>query len=285
MKLRRSVLYVPGNKPRALEKSRGLAVDCVVYDLEDSVGPNDKDEARENVLRALSLAKPDTQERIVRVNSLQSGYCEQDIAAVMSSDADAMLLPKINSADDVRAYRSLMGDKGDDSTALWIMAETPSGIMNMPQIARADPSIDVIMMGLEDLALETRIRRTPGRDGFLYAMSASVMAARASGLDIIDGVYTVLENTEGFKAECRQAMELGFDGKSLIHPRQVDICNQCFSPDEEDIRRAEQLVAVWEQQKSEGHSVVVVNGRMVEHLHVSEARRVLALAQAVRVKA
>jgi citrate lyase subunit beta/citryl-CoA lyase len=281
MKLRRSVLYVPGNKPRALEKSLGLAADCVVYDLEDSVGPGDKRQARENVIRALAREKPRRQERIVRVNGLKSEWCAEDIAAVKSSAADGVLLPKIEAAEDVSAYRQLWGDQVPQQQ-LWIMAETAAGILNMRQISIADPAIAVIVLGLEDLALETRIRRTPDRNGFLYAMSASVMAARASGLDVIDGVYPAFRDSAGFMAECRQAVMLGFDGKSLIHPCQVDLCNQCFTPDEDETRRAEQLLAVWDQNRCQGRSVVVFDGRMVEHLHVKEARRVLALAAAAR---
>jgi citrate lyase subunit beta/citryl-CoA lyase len=283
MKLRRSVLYVPGNKQRALEKSRSLSVDCVVYDLEDSVGPAAKDEARDRVVIALSAGNITGQERIVRVNGLQSDWVEQDLAIMKQAGADAILLPKINSADDVRSYRKLLGQQDKDIPAFWIMAETAAGILNMSSIAAADPAISTIMMGLEDLALETRIRRTAGREGFLYALSACVIAARAHDLEIIDSVYTAFGDETGFMVECRQANDLGFDGKSLIHPRQVEICNQCFSPSADEVVWAEKIVAVWEQQ-SEGQSVVVVNGRMIEHLHVSEARRVLALAAAVDTK-
>jgi len=280
MKLRRSVLYVPGNKQRALEKSRSLSVDCVVYDLEDSVGPAAKDEARDRVVFALAAENTTGQERIVRVNGLQSDWVEQDLAIMKQAGADAILLPKISTADDVLRYRKLLGKQDKDIPAFWIMAETAAGILNMSSIAAADPAISTIMMGLEDLALETRIRHMAGREGFLYALSACVIAARAHGLDIIDGVYTALEDEAGFVAECRQGNELGFDGKSLIHPRQVDVCNQCFSPGEDEIRWAEEVVTAWEAQRREGQSVVVVNGRMVEYLHVSQARRVLALAAA-----
>lgn len=284
MKLRRSVLYVPGNKTRALEKSRTLSVDCVVYDLEDSVGPQAKDEARDRVIHALSVENTTGQERIVRINGLHSDWVGQDVAAIKHAGADAVLLPKISSADDVRSYRKLFGRADTNTPGLWIMAETAAGIMKMSEIAAADAAIGVIMMGLEDLALETRILRTPGREGFLYAMSACVMAARSLGLDVIDGVYTALADETGFVAECEQADGLGFDGKSLIHPRQIEVCNRCFSPTEDEIRRAQEIVAVWDEQERAGHSVVVINGRMVEHLHVSEARRVLVLAAAVNAK-
>jgi citrate lyase subunit beta/citryl-CoA lyase len=283
MKLRRSVLYVPGNKQRALEKSRSLSVDCVVYDLEDSVGPAAKDEARDRVVIALAAENITGQERIVRINGLQSDWVEQDLAIMKQAGADAILLPKISTADDVRSYRKLLGKQDMNTPAFWIMAETAAGILNMPSIAAADPAISTIMMGLEDLSLETRIRHTAGREGFLHSLGACVIAARAHDLDIIDGVYTAFADETGFMAECKQANDLGFDGKSLIHPRQVEICNQCFSPSADKVVWAEKIVAVWDQ-RSEAQSVVVVNGQMIEHLHVSEARRVLALAAAVKTK-
>ena len=284
MKLRRSVLYVPGNKPRALEKSRGLPVDCVIYDLEDSVGPDAKDEARKRVVEALSVANTAGQERVVRINGPQSDWVSQDVAALKRSGADAVLLPKIESADDIRSYRKLFGEQASHDPAFWIMAETPAGILNMSEIIAADAAIKLIVMGLEDLALETRIRHTPGREGFLYTLGACLMAARAHGLEIIDGVYTALGDETGFKAECEQARVLGFDGKSLIHPRQIDICNQCFSPDDAQIQWAEEIITAWDEQQHQGRSVVVVTGRMIEHLHVSEARRVQALAALISSK-
>jgi len=284
MKFHRSVLYVPGNKPRALEKSRGLAADCVVYDLEDSVGPKDKDVARDLVVRTLSVANISGRERIVRVNSLNSDWVKQDVTAIKQLAVDAVLLPKISSAGDIRDYRRLFGAENRDTLVFWVMAETAAGIMNMQEIAAADPAIQVLMMGLEDLAMETRIRHTPKREGFLLALSTCVMAARAQGLDSIDGVYTALEDEAGFLAECRQAVDLGFDGKSLIHPRQIEICNQSFSPDQAEIRWAEEIVTAWEEQQRLGHSVVVINGRMIEQLHVAEAHRILKLATALTEK-
>ena len=282
MKLRRSVLYVPGNRPYALEKSRTLAADCVVYDLEDSVGPQDKDKARENVVAALSLPNTGIQERIVRINGLNADMVVKDVDALKHTNADAVLLPKIDSAEDVRAYRKLFGPHQENMPGFWLMAETPRGILNIAEIATSDAAVAVITVGLEDLSLATRIKRTPRRDGFIYAISACVMAARAYQLDIIDGVYTSLDDEKGFMAECRQAIDLGFDGKSLIHPRQVDVCNQCFSPAEDEIRRAQEIVAAWDGAQHTGQSVVVLNGQMIEHLHVTEARRVLSLAAACR---
>ncbi|NOY17687.1 MAG: CoA ester lyase [Gammaproteobacteria bacterium] len=281
MKLRRSVLYVPGNNQRALEKSHMLAVDCVVYDLEDSVSPQAKDEARDCVLWALAQENAIGQERIVRINSLHSSWVEQDVAILKQASVDAVLLPKVTSVDDIHNYRKLFGPQSTYSPALWLMAETAAAVLNLSAIAAADPAVRVVMMGLEDLTMETQIKQTPDREGLLYALSACVMAARAGGLQIIDGVYTSLDDDAGFLNECTQAKKLGFDGKSLIHPRQVDVCNRCFSPTEEEVLWASEIVAVWEAKATAGHSVVVVNGRMVEHLHVIEARRILALANIV----
>jgi len=284
MKLRRSVLYVPGNNQRALEKSHSLAADCVVYDLEDSVGPEDKSRARERVLHALSLDNTGRQERIVRVNGLGTTWVEEDVAALKRVAVDGVLIPKIKSAADIRSYRELFEERSQDSQALWIMAESAAGIINMDEIVASDPGIEVIMMGLEDLALETGIAMTKGREGFLFALSKCVMTAKAHGLAIIDGVFTSLDNESGLSAECEQAGRLGFDGKSLIHPRQINICNHSFSPTEAQIIQAQQIVDAWQAESAKGRSVITVNGRMIEQLHVTEAQRVLRQLAMIRAK-
>jgi citrate lyase subunit beta/citryl-CoA lyase len=280
MTLRRSVLYVPANKPRALEKSLSLAADCVIYDLEDSVGSSAKQEARDGLISFLAQNKSSRQERVVRINSLASGWAEADVQASKACNTDAVLLPKIKAVGDIQAYRQLFGEPTAASPDFWIMVETAAGILNLRDIAQADAAIRVMVMGLEDLSLETGIRRTPSRNGFLHGLSTAVLTARAFGLDVIDGVYTLLDDEAGFKAECQQACDLGFDGKSLIHPRQIEPCNQCFSPGQDEIRNAQEVVNAWEQQSSHGRSVITVDGRMIEQLHVSQARRVLARAAA-----
>ena len=278
--LRRSVLYVPANKPRALEKSRSLAADCVIYDLEDAVGPTAKTGAREYLVAFLAQEQSNDQERIVRINSLSSGWAEADVQALKHCAVDAVLLPKIRTAQDIHAYRRLLGERAETSPAFWLMLETAAGLLNLREIAVADDAIRVLVLGLEDLALETRIRRTPSRSGFMHFLSTAVLTARAHGLDVIDGVFTQLDDEAGFKAECQQALELGFDGKSLVHPRQIEICNHCFSPSQDDIRHAQSVVSEWEQQSALGLSVIVVEGRMVEQLHVNQAQRILARAAA-----
>ena len=280
MILRRSVLYVPANKPRALEKSLSLPADCVVYDLEDSVDPASKQEARERLVSFLAQDQSRGQECVVRINSLISGWAEADMQAIKHCGVDAVLWPKIKTAKDIHACRQLVGAEKSSSPAFWIMVETAAAFLSLREIVMADAAIRVMVLGLEDLSVETRIRRTPSRSGFLHCLSTAVLTARAHGLDVIDGIYAQLDDETGFKAECQQAYELGFDGKSLIHPRQIEPCNQSFSPRPEEIRQAQEVVKAWQRQSAPGHSVIVVEGRMIEQLHVDQAHRVLALAAA-----
>jgi citrate lyase subunit beta/citryl-CoA lyase len=280
MILRRSVLYVPANKPRALEKSRSLPADCVIYDLEDSIGPTAKAAARDDLVTFLARAKSNDQERVVRINSLGSGWAEADVQAIKECAVDAVLLPKIRTAEDIHAYRGLFGAAAETSPAFWVMLETAAGILNLREIVLADAAICVLVLGLEDLALETAIRRTPSRNGFQPILSTAVLTARAHGLDVVDGVFTQLDDEAGFQAECQQGVDLGFDGKSLIHPKQIEVCNRCFSPSEDEFRQAQSVVNAWEQQSALGLSVIVVEGRMVEQLHANQARRILARAAA-----
>ncbi len=280
MILRRSALYIPANKPRALEKSGTLAADCVIYDLEDSVGPTAKTEARDRLVSFLAQDQSKGQERVVRINSLRSDWAEADVLTIKDSSVDAVLLPKIRTAEDIRAYRQLFGKATDASPAFWVMVEAASGILNLREIVMADNAIRVLVLGLEDLSLETNIPRTPLRSGFLHCLSTAVLTARAHGLDVIDGVFTQLDDDTGFESECQQAIDLGFDGKSLIHPKQIEICNHIFSPSQEEINQAQKVVNAWEQQSGLVQSVIMVDGRMIEQLHVNQAQRILARAAA-----
>lgn len=280
MKLRRSVLYVPANKPRALEKSRTLPADCVIFDLEDSVAPHAKQEAREQLVSFLQQYGSNGQERVVRINHPGSGFAEADLQAIRDCTVDGILLPKIRTAQDIHVCRALLGPAREASPALWVMVETAAAVLNLSGIAVADPAIRVLVLGLEDLALETRMQYKPGRGNFAHILSHCVLVARAHGLDAIDGVFTRLDDEQGFETECRQAFELGFDGKSLVHPRQVESCNRAFTPGPEAVAEARAIVDAWQQQPASGHSVIVVDGRMIEQLHVNQAQRVLALAEA-----
>jgi citrate lyase subunit beta/citryl-CoA lyase len=270
---------VPAANARAVDKSLELDADCLVYDLEDSVGPDAKDEARERVIRILSAPGRPSQQRIVRINGLDSDWLEQDSVALRQVGAQKVLLPKIRRAEDILRFRELLGRTEEAGPAFWIMVETASCISQLPGILAADEAIEVIMMGLEDLAVETGIQNRPGRQGLLYALQFCVLTARAHDLGVIDGVFTAFLDEAGFEAECRQALELGFDGKSLIHPNQLDTCNRCFSPDDAAVREAREILQAWKDHQLRGQSVAVVDGRMIEHLHVNQARRILARAE------
>ena len=277
IKPRRSLLYMPGSNPRALDKARSLPADGLILDMEDSVAPDAKQLARDQIGSALREGGYGHRELMVRINALSTEWGRDDIGAICAFDKvpDAVLIPKIDTAADVvEAIAAFEAAGCPDSVDMWIMAETPLCILNIAEVAAAHPRLKGMVMGTSDLSKDTRVRHTPDRLGFITALNLCVYAARAHGLDIIDGVYTALEDEAGFVAECRQGNELGFDGKSLIHPRQVEICNQCFSPSADEVVWAEKIVAVWEQQ-SEGQSVVVVNVRMIENLHEIESRRVL----------
>lgn len=279
---RRSVLYMPGSNARALEKARILPVDSLIFDLEDAVAPDAKVRARQQIVSTVAEGGYKHREIIVRVNALDTPWGADDIAAIAKSPVDGVLLPKISSSAQVEQAIKLLDSHGGASTLpIWIMAETPSGILNINQIAGCHPRLAVIVMGTSDLAKDLRVHHTKDRIGLLVPLSLSVMAARAHGLEIIDGVYLNLEDEVGFRTICTQGREMGFDGKTLIHPKQVDIANQIFAPSAADVNQAQEILAVWAQAQQQGKGVVVVNGRLVENLHVEEAKRLLALANVI----
>ena len=280
---RRSVLYMPGANARALEKAREIPCDAIIFDLEDSVAPEAKQEARAQVMAALETGGYGRRERVVRVNGLDTPWGADDLTAARAARPDAVLIPKVSEAADLEPVQSALGPDAD--IAVWAMMETPRAMLNALEIADAAhagcPALSVLVMGTNDLAKETRTELAPGRAMFLPWLAACLAAARAGGLDIIDGVYNDLDDAEGFMAECRQGRELGMDGKTLIHPRQVAPCNDAFSPSEAEIANARAIVAAFEAPEAEGKGVLRVNGRMVERLHADMARRTLALAEAL----
>ncbi|MCC5795313.1 MAG: CoA ester lyase [Chromatiales bacterium] len=279
-RLRRSALYVPGSNQRALAKAAGLAADALILDLEDAVLPGAKPAARDQVLEALA-APPGRQERVVRVNGLDTAWGADDLRALARSGADALLLPKIDDADMVEAAGSLLEASGaPDDLALWVMAETPGGVLDIRQIAAASRRLAVIVMGTNDLARALRMPAAATLDGLETARSLCVLAARAEGLDILDGVFGDLEDAAGLRASCQQGRRLGFDGKTLIHPSQIPVANEMFGVSAEEAALATEIIAAWEAAAREGSGVAVVRGRMVEQLHADEARRLLALHQA-----
>lgn len=276
---RRSVLYMPGSNQRALEKARTLPADSLVLDLEDSVGPEKKVAARDQVMAAVSAGGYGYREIIIRANSLDSEWGEDDIRAIALSGADGLCLPKVENQAQVEAAINLLNDAGAPaSMQVWVMIETPLGVTNIQQIASASARITVIAMGTTDLSKELRVT---DRIGLLYSLSQCVLAARAYNKEILDGVYLDLHNDQGFTDTCVQGKHLGFDGKTLIHPKQLAAANEVFGPSANDIERAENMIAAWKLAEAEGKGVVVVDGKLVEAMHIDEARRHLARAEKI----
>jgi citrate lyase subunit beta / citryl-CoA lyase len=279
---RRSVLYVPGSSARALEKARAVPADGLVLDLEDAVAPSAKEEARAAVLAALAQGGYGHREVVLRVNAPDTPWGGADLAAAARSGADAVLLPKVEGAEAVRAAeRSLVAHGAPSGLGLWCMIETPRGVLGADAIAGASPRLVCLVMGTSDLVKDLRARHTPARLEVLASLSLGVLAARAHGLAILDGVHLDLADDAGFEEACRQGRSLGFDGKTLIHPKTIETANRVFSPVVEEVARARRIIEAHAEAVASGKGVAVVDGRLVEGLHVEEARRLLALAEAI----
>ncbi len=271
----RSALYIPGSKPRALEKARDLAVDAILFDLEDAVSPDEKLAARATLATALAEGGYGGRYRIVRINGLDTEWGRDDAAAVALMDCDAVLLPKVGSPADLDALAAIVADK-----PLWAMMESPVGVINAPAIA-AHPRLEGFVLGTNDLAKDLGCRKAPRREPLLYALQACLMAARAHGKIAIDGVYNAFKDDQGLAEECEQGRDMGFDGKSLIHPAQIAITNAAFAPTEVEIDLARRQIAAYEAAVAAGQGVAVVDGRIVENLHIVTARATLAIAEAI----
>ncbi len=279
---RRSVLYMPGANTRALEKARTLPADALIFDLEDAVAPDAKEVARANVVAAAKSHAYGKREIAIRCNGLSTAWGKADVAAIAGSGADAILVPKVESAADVASVVSLLDGAGaPQSMAIWAMMETPKGILRAEEIAGSHPRLQLFVMGTNDLVKDMRARHTPMRLPMITALGLGMLAARAYALTILDGVYNDLQDAEGFKAVCRQGLEMGFDGKTLIHPSQVEPCNEIFAPSAAELETANKIVAAFKAAQAEGRGVVTVDGRMIENLHVEQAERALALAAAI----
>jgi citrate lyase subunit beta/citryl-CoA lyase len=279
---RRSVLYMPGSNARALAKAKSLPADALIFDLEDAVAPDAKASARDQVCAAVREGGYGAREIIVRVNALATAWGQADLAAVAAVAIHAVLIPKVESADAVRQVLAVLDDAGGPSDLpIWCMMETPRAMLHAEEIAAADPRIGCLVMGTSDLAKELHAAHTPERLPMITALGLCLLAARACGLAILDGVHLDLEDAAGFAASCRQGAELGFDGKTLIHPKQIDPANAAFAPDAEALARARRIIEAHEQAARAGRGVVVVDGRLVENLHVVEARRQVQLAEAI----
>lgn len=282
---RRSVLYMPGSNARALEKAKTLAADALILDLEDAVAPEAKASARDQVCAAVKAGGYGRRELVIRINALDTPWGQQDLDAAVAAAPDAILLPKpSNGADIVRASEALARAAG--RTHLWAMIETPLAVLNVQDIAAASrlagTRLACFVMGTNDLVKETRADLSSNRRPALYWLSATITAARAYGLDVLDGVYNNFKDVEGFRRECIHGRALGFDGKTLIHPDQVGVANEVFAPPEADVAWARKIIAAFEQPENKGKGVITVEGRMVELLHADMARRTVAIADAIK---
>ncbi|GGE02304.1 CoA ester lyase [Polymorphobacter glacialis] len=270
---RRSVLYLPANRESAVAKARTLAVDCVILDLEDAVQPAAKDAAREAAAAAMQAGGWGGREMLLRANGLGTAWAAADLAMAKAAGFGAVVVPKVDSVDEAARAVEMAG-----GLPVWAMIETPRGVLDAPAIARV-PGVVALLAGMADLAKDLRARPDGARTPLLYSLSAIVVAARAAGVMCFDGVFTDVGDAAGFEAEARQSVMLGFDGKTLIHPSQVAACNLVFSPSAEDVVEAEGLIAAYEAGLASGVGVTTFRGKMVEVLHVEEARRVLGLAR------
>ena len=279
---RRSVLFLPGSNPRALEKARPLAADGLIFDLEDAVAPAVKDNARASVAAVLRAGGYAPRELVLRVNPLDSAWGDADLAAAAGMPIDAVLLPKVESAATVRLASDRLDALGaPPGLALWCMIETPLGVLAAAEIAAAHSRVGALVVGTSDLTKDLHARETRDRRPLLTALGLVLLAARAHRRAVLDGVQLDLDDTEGFAAACRQGRELGFDGKTLIHPTQIAPANAAFAPTEEEAARARHIIAAYTEAADAGTGAVRIDGRLVEALHLEEARRILALAEAI----
>ena len=279
---RRSVLYMPGANERALEKATTLPADAVIFDLEDAVAPDAKADARERVAGAVASGRYGRRELAIRVNGLGTEWHHEDVRAAAAAGPDAVLVPKVGSASDVHEVVAALDAAGAPSrTRLWAMLETPGAVLDARSIAGSSERLTVLVLGTNDLAKELQAAPGADRQPLLTSLQLCVLAARASGKVVVDGVYNDVRDAEGFEAECRQGRQLGFDGKTLIHPSQVEPCNRIFGPSQDELAHAARVIEAYEEAERAGRGVATVDGRLVEHLHVAAARRALAQAAAI----
>jgi citrate lyase subunit beta/citryl-CoA lyase len=277
---RRSMLYMPASNARALEKAKNIPADGLIFDLEDAVAPDAKSEARAAAVAAVKSKSYGRREVMIRANALDTPWSRDDLQAIATSGADGVVLPKVNDAADVRtAVAILKGAGAPDEMGLWAMIETPRGVINARDIAAASPRVAGLCVGTADLAKDLHCAHPADRAPMMMALQTAVMVARAFGLYVLDGVHVDLDDAVGYEAACRQGRALGFDGKTLIHPKQVDVANAVFAPGVDEIERAQRIVAAHETAAAKGQGVTLLDGRLVEVLHVAEAKRLLAYAK------
>ncbi|ACP26890.1 citrate lyase, beta subunit [Sinorhizobium fredii NGR234] len=285
VRLRRSVLSVPADNPRALAKIKDLAADAVIFDLEDAVAPDRKSQARDALVRHLSAERPDG-EAIIRINMAESGFSEADLAAALAASPDAILLPKVESPADVQTVLDWLAENdAPDSLRLWAMIETPRGVLNVPAIAEMGRTLggrlDCFVVGLNDLRKATGVPALAGRTYLVPWLMQVLLAARGSGLDAIDAVFNDFRDAESFGAECRQGRDMGYDGKMLIHPAQIDTANHCFGVEPAALEEAQAIIDAFARPEHAGKGVINLGGRMVERLHLDQAQKLAAKAEII----
>ncbi len=283
---RRSMLYMPGSNARALEKARTLAVDGVILDLEDAVAPDAKEAARAQVTQAVRAGGFGHREVLIRTNALDTPWFAADFEAATAARPDGVLVPKISTRDQIEMIgQRLLDTHADHHVRLWAMIETPAAIFNIRELAAEARDLESrlagFVIGTNDLAKETRARIVPGRAPMVSWLASCVLAAHAYGIDVLDSVYNDIADTAGFAAECAQARDMGFDGKTLIHPSQIEPCNAAFSPAPDEVAQARKMIAAFDRPENAGKGVVQIDGRMVERMHAEMARRTVAIAEAI----
>src|SRR3984957_18015198 len=279
---RRSALYLPGNNARALEKGKTLTADVLIFDLEDAVGPDAKADSRAKVCDAISADSYRPREGVVRINGLGTDWHDDDLAAVAGTSAHGVLVPKVETGEQVQALAAVLDKLGaPESLQLWVMIETPRAFLRAEEIASASDRLAGLVVGTNDLVNELHGLHVPGRAPIVPALALAVLGARAAGKAILDGVFNSIADEAGFRAEARQGREMGFDGKTLIHPSQIAPANELFGPSEKELADARKIVSAYEQAQAAGNSVITVDGRMIESLHVRDAQRTLALGDLI----
>ena len=279
---RRSVLYMPAANERALEKAKAIPADALIFDLEDAVAPDAKVDARERACAMFAAGGYGNREITIRANGIGTPWHDDDLAAIAAAGPDGVVVPKVNSVDDVRAIEAALEKHGaPDRTRIWAMLETPIAMLHAEEICSSSERLAVLVMGTNDLAKELHAQRVPSRLPLMGGLQLCLLAAHAADKVILDGVYNDIKDEAGFLAECQVGRQMGMDGKTLIHPSQVGPCNDAFSPEADEIELAERIIAAFEEAEADGRGVVTVDGRMIENLHVDEARRVLAIRDAI----
>jgi len=278
---RRSVLYMPAANARALEKAKEIPCDAIIFDLEDAVAPDSKALARDQAVAAVMSGAYGERELTIRCNGLATPWGRDDLAAAGAAAPSAVVIPKVDSTAYLDQVAAGLDAAGAGGTSIWAMVETPTAIFDVRAIA-AHPRVSVLVLGTNDLAKEIRAPLVPGRSNLLGYLATAVLGAREAGKVVLDGVYNDVRDAEGFAAECRQGVEMGFDGKTLVHPSQVDPANDAWSPSDDEIELSRRVIAAYQEAEAEGRGVVTVDGKMIEHLHVANARRTLAIADSLR---